>query len=195
MNRRADQQGFSLIEVLVAITLFSIVSIAFYAAMFSGVRGSNTTRNVVRISEEARLGFNRMVRDTREAESFVSVGEDSYRIQTDFNRNGSFESPNGAGDFEDLTFTFDPDENVIRLSTPTLPSGEVLISGVEEVAGRDMFSFGSNLLEYDTVEKNPATGRQETRRIPQARADGPRHHGHAMPGPPDAHEDPGGPDS
>lgn len=142
MIQRSD--GFSLIEVLVAIGLFAVISVAFYGVLFAGVDGSNSSRSVVRTSAEARLGFNRMVRDTREAAVLVTAGADSYRIQTDFDRDGSFHPANG----EDVTFSFAGGE--IRLSTPAQPAGELLVSGVSEVPGRDLFSYFSNLLEYDT---------------------------------------------
>ena len=157
MRFREQEGGFSLIEVLVAIGLFAVISVTFYSALFSGVRGSGTTRAVVRVSEEARLGFNRMVRDTREAASLVAVASDSYRIQTDFDLDGSFESPNQDGDYEDLTFTFDDEAREIRMSTPTLADGEVLMEGVEPIPGRDVFSFGSNLLEYDAAPGDGVT--------------------------------------
>ena len=149
MSPRKDEAGFTLIELLVAIALFSVVSVTFYTALFSGVRGANASRSIVRVSEEARLGFNRMVRDTREAASFVSVSPTSYRIQTDFDRDESFESPNQNGDYEDVTFTYADGE--ITMSTPTLPAGEVLMRGVVPIPGQDVFSFAGNLLEYDTV--------------------------------------------
>lgn len=153
MKRLEAEAGFTLVELLVAIALFAVISVTFYTALFSAVRGSGTTRSTVRISEEARGGFNRMVRDTREADGFVSVSPTSYRIQTDFDLDGAFESPNGDGDYEDVTFAFADGE--IRMSTPTLPAGEVLIQGVSAIPGRDVFSFGSNLLEYDSA---PADG-------------------------------------
>lgn len=155
MSIRESEAGFTLVELLVAIGLFAVISVTFYTALFSGVRGGNASRSIVRVSEEARLGFNRMVRDTREADSFVAVSPTSYRVRTDFDRDGSFESPNQQGDYEDITFTFDQGDQEIVMTTPTLPAGEVLMRGVLRVPGRDVFSYASNLLEYDT---SPADG-------------------------------------
>ena len=157
MTVHTSEEGFSLVEVLVAIGVFAVISATFYSALFSGVRGSGTARSTVRVSEEARLGFNRMVRDTREAASFVSVSADSYRIQTDFDRDDSFESPNENGDYEDLTFTYDDASDEIRMTTPTLPDGEVLMEGVNRIPGRDVFTFASNLLEYDAAPGDGVT--------------------------------------
>lgn len=156
-----EADGFTLVELLVAIGLFSVLSIGFYQVLFSGVRGSETTRSVVRISEEARLAFNRMIRDTREATRFSCVGpssgecidESSFEVNIDFNGDGLFLNSGepGAvpGDYERVTFEFDSDAGTINLN------GEVLIDGVEQIPGpggapRPVFDYSSNLLQYDT---------------------------------------------
>src|ERR687892_2087335 len=71
-DRLASEGGFTLVELLVVILIFAAISTSLYLAVFSGVRGGNTARNVVQISEEARLGLNRMIRDTREAKDLVA---------------------------------------------------------------------------------------------------------------------------
>lgn len=154
--RTSDESGFTIVEVLVAIGLFSVLSIGFYQVLFSGVRGSETTRNVVRISEEARLGFNRMVRDTREATNFSCTGPpngacidgNSFTINVDFNGDGLFlnsEEPGAVpGDYERVTFVFDQAAGTIRLN------GELLVDGLELVAGKPVFDYSSNLLQYDS---------------------------------------------
>lgn len=163
--RMNEQNGFTLVELLVALGLFSVLSIGFYQVLFSGVRGSETTRSVVRISEEARLAFNRMIRDTREATRFACVGpsagdcidEDSFSVNIDFNGDGLFlnsgEPGAVSGDYERVTFAFDSDAGTITLN------GEVLIDGVEQIPGgggpRPIFDYSSNLLQYDT---SPADG-------------------------------------
>lgn len=140
---RASNDGFTLIEVLVAFALFSVLSISFYAVVFGAVRGSATSRSVAKVSEEARLGLNRIVRDTREAERIVEVDAtattQSYTIRVDFNRDGDSSDP---GEVERILFN--ESTNEIRLN------GEVLVRGVEAISGTDVFEYSSNLLEYDT---------------------------------------------
>ena len=86
-----SESGFTLVEVLVTMFVFAIVSVGFYQVMFSGSRGADTSQRVVNISEEARLGFNRLIRDTREATSLdcppvgsVCPGANGYSIIVDF---------------------------------------------------------------------------------------------------------------
>lgn len=146
------EEGFTLIELLVAIGLFAIVSVAFYTAMFSGVQGGNTTRSVVQISAEARNGFNRMVRDTREAQRLLDATATSYNVRVDFNGDGNYDNPTApnpgatppyaGGDFENLTFRYDASDGTIRLND------QVLMAGVRPING-EVFGYSSNILEYD----------------------------------------------
>ena len=144
MTTPGDDRGFTLIETLVAIALFSVLSAGFYSVMFSGVRASDTARAVVRISEEARLGLNRMVRDTREAEALSGPSANSFRVLVDFNGNGLFVNEAADGNYEDLTFAYDAIEDVITLN------GADLIAGVEPVGSTGIFVFTSNHLELDS---------------------------------------------
>lgn len=147
MMEDRGQSGFSLIEVLVTIALFSVAAAAFYQVMFSGVRASDTTRNIVRISEEARFGFNRMVRDTREAARITAATPGvSYTIEVDFNGNNLIE----AGEVE--TFTYDDANDQITISAGGVT--EALIRGVHSLGG-EVFSFSNNELEFD---HNPPDG-------------------------------------
>lgn len=140
LSRMRGGEGFSLIELLVTMALFSVAAVAFYQVMFSGVRASDTTRNVVRISEEARFGFNRMVRDTREAARITAASPTSYTIQVDFNGNNTIEAD------ETETFTYDDAADRITISAGGTP--EPLIRGVTSV-GTDVFTFSSNELQFD----------------------------------------------
>lgn len=156
------QEGFTLIETLVAIALFSVLAAGFYSVMLSQVGGSERTRSVARIAEEARLGFNRMVRDAREgselaaedgcAPSDMQDGE-CFNVKVDFDGDEAFDNPNPSGDYENLTFSYDAGEDAIEIVVCD-DSGnckeEVLIENVQPTAGSDIFTFSSNLLQYDT---------------------------------------------
>jgi len=138
VNHMRREEGFTVIELLVSFLLFAIVTGAFYSVLFSQTGGSETSRAVADIAEEARLGINRMVRDTREAHDLSAATADSYTVQVDFDGQAGA----SAGD-ETLTYSFHAASNTIRLN------GEVLIAGVEAMPGIDIFSYSSNLLEYD----------------------------------------------
>lgn len=147
------ESGFTIVELLVGIFILSTVSLGFYQVMLASTRGSETARSVVRISEEARLGLNRMVRDTREADFIAAEPQPtatSFTVKINFNGDKTadgtdiYQNPNAQGDYEILTFSYDATAKTIGLN------GEVLMRGVEQVDGKDVFSYSSNFLEYDS---------------------------------------------
>lgn len=148
--RLRNESGFTLIELLVTVALFSVLAVGFYQVLFSGTAGSQTARSVVTISQEARLGFNRMVRDTREGDTLGCLPPADpcptstlYNVKVDFNGDGSYDNPNAEGDYESLTFAFDAAAKTITIN------GETLIGGVEQIPGQPVFSYSSHRLEYD----------------------------------------------
>ena len=147
MRDRRDEGGFTLVETMVALSLFAFLSVSFYWLMFSAVKGSDTTESVVRMSEEARLGFNRMVRDTREANELSACTptdfSNCYRVKVDYDGNGVYANPNTTGGYEDLTYRYSSLDKEITLN------GQTLITGVRTVPGKPVFSYMSNALEYD----------------------------------------------
>ena len=168
MTMRSRDDGFTLVEVLVAISLFSILSVGFYQVMSSGVRGSDTANNVARISQEARIGFNRMIRDTREAGGhcfsgatpecgLVTASPTSYSIEVDFNNNQVVDY---ALD-EYLRYSFETGAETISITSLNADGSvrtgpDVLVSGVSQInATTPIFDYSSNHLEWDW--KNWAT--------------------------------------
>lgn len=163
-QRRSEQDGFTLIEVLVAMSVFSALAVGIFGVMVSVTRGSETARRVAGVSEQSRLGLNRMVRDTREGTTidWVSTDLNSFEVHVDYDGNNvitPLPGTNSLGDLEELTYAYEPASNTLRLN------GEILVKGVE--CARDSlgacvpaFSFGSNRLEFDT-DKNGVTSWQE----------------------------------
>ena len=162
---RRDEEGFSLVEILVVIGIFSTVSIAIYQMMFSGSAGSQTARSVAELSSEARLGLNRMIRDTRQAANITSAGPTSYTIEVDFDGSGSIaQAParNSDQDYEQVSFVYG--DGAIYIEACSSVQGAdcgaqktVLIEGVSQVPGKPVFEFSTNHLEFDWNNDGRAT--------------------------------------
>jgi prepilin-type N-terminal cleavage/methylation domain-containing protein len=163
VNERV-QGGFTIVEVLVALTIFSLIAAAFMSVMFAVARGTDSTAAHVRISEEARLGLNRMIRDTREA-SWISLTDpsptathDSFTVKIDFDGDGAYTNPASGiaqGNYEVLTYAYDDATDRITVTVAGVGT-ETLIRGVDCIREQptdpcesDVFSFTSNRLEYD----------------------------------------------
>lgn len=159
MTAHTDEGGYSLLEVLVALVVFSVVSIGFVGVMMSGARSTDVTRRNVRLSEEARLGLNRIVRDVREAGWITLPGTapdgiyTSFTAKTDYNGDGVYSNSAGpAGtaesNYEVVTYTYDAAAGTITVTAEGFPP-ETLIKGVEKIPSAPVFAFTSNRLEYD----------------------------------------------
>lgn len=164
MSERVEG-GFTIVEVLVALTIFSFIAAAFMSVMFAVARGTDATAAHVRVSEEARLGLNRMIRDTREAgwisltdPSATATSHDSFTVKIDFNGDGAYTNPpsgTAQGNYEVLTYAYDDATDRITVTVAGVGT-ETLIRGVDCVreldtdpCESDVFSFTSNRLEYD----------------------------------------------
>ncbi len=146
-----SQAGYTIVEVLVAMLVFSIVSVGFYQVLFGQARGADVIRANAGVGEEARLGFARMVRDTREGDIITAASPTSFTVRVNFNGDAYYENPNPNGDAEILTYAFNEAAGTITLN------GEVLMRGVSRAGDppKDVFSYTSNFLDYD---RSPADG-------------------------------------
>jgi prepilin-type N-terminal cleavage/methylation domain-containing protein len=153
MTRSRDEHGYTIVEILVAMFVFSLISTGFYQVLIAQTKSLDKTRATSRIGEEARVGFNRMVRDTREADliSAASGSGTSFTIKVNYNADGLYQNPNPNGDNEILTFAYDNATNTVTLN------GEVLMEGVKPDPGKKMFDFTSNALEYDWLGDGTTT--------------------------------------
>jgi prepilin-type N-terminal cleavage/methylation domain-containing protein len=156
-----NERGFAMIELMVTIVLLAIVTTGAYMVLFSLNEASTKTRNVAQVSQEARLSFNRMVRDTRQGRGIDAVdtnitddGKVSYTVLVDFDGNNviSQPSPNPSGDYEALTYEFDRDAKTVTLN------GEVLMRGAECAEPTcTVFSYSSSQMQYDWDENGVVT--------------------------------------
>lgn len=138
-----QEGGYTLIEMLFAFLLLSVVSAGFYVLLMSQQRAGTVARSIANISEETRLGFARMVRDTREGDVLVAASPTSFEVKVNFDGDSFYETPNQNGDDEILTFSYDAAAKTISVN------GNVLMEGVSPLPGKDLFSYSSNNLEYD----------------------------------------------
>jgi prepilin-type N-terminal cleavage/methylation domain-containing protein len=116
------EAGFTLVELLVSMIIFGLLSTAILAFTFSSARTVTSSNNYNDINEEARVVLNRMTRELREAKTIVSatnpatvyagsnswafnaIADSSVTFDTDFNGNGTIEPD--AADPEEITYTY-----------------------------------------------------------------------------------------
>lgn len=139
---RSDQ-GFTLIEILVTMVLFGILTTVLFSVVMNSANTLTGVRQTTDLNEESRLVLNRMSRELREASSIIAVtNPDGYpchstppcntvsiTFDVDFNGVGGIEP--AALDPERLTYTYDRDEKRITLTTALSGTVPILASNVE----------------------------------------------------------------
>ena len=146
-----NERGFTMVELLTAMAIFAVVSVSIYQVMFSVVRGSDEAQSVAAVSEEARMGFNRMVRDTREGQELTAAAPDEFTVRVDYEND----------DLGPQLLTFRWNGQDVLLNEEVLMRGvDCLRPEPDDPCSQDVFTYSGNELEYDW-DRNGVTSWEE----------------------------------
>ena len=142
-----------MIEMLVSIAILSVVMAAIFSFLWGTSKHWNTGKNTAEMTDNARIGLNRMTRELKQA-TIVTSAEDS---ELSFDVNFGTDTP------ETITYGFTAGVNgepgIVWRSTSTTPGQQVtLMDGVEDPQTdgvNDLFTYYGNDYKCDTP---PADG-------------------------------------
>lgn len=150
--RQVSEEGFSLVELLVAITLFSVLGGTLMATVLASKSSVAASRETHDLNEEARVVLNRMSRELRQAKEITAVsapvtingtprqsGAVSVTFSVDFDGNGVIDA--SAVDPEVLTYKWDGSKILlIANDTSGTPVESPVLSGKVSNFALDYFS-------------------------------------------------------
>ena len=115
----ARDDGFSLVEVLVAMALFGVLGSLLLGLALGTSRVTEDVRGLTTVNEESRLAMERMTRELRQARSITAVtvppaSTTSLTFWTDFNGNDAADL--AVDDPEVLTYRWNPATNRLTLT-------------------------------------------------------------------------------
>jgi prepilin-type N-terminal cleavage/methylation domain-containing protein len=138
--RRHTDQGFTVIEMLVAMLLLGALGTVFMTTVLGAQKSAGATTSSQDLNEEARLALNRLARELRQATAIASVQNPdgasydasaitSLTFTADFNGDGCIDGvaptptptptpvclPYAASNPETLTYCWDPGASVRQL--------------------------------------------------------------------------------
>lgn len=153
-------RGVSLVEVLVGLGLFGMLSTVLLGFAMGTSQVTEDTRQLAGVNEEARLAMERLTRELRQADEVRSFqppatagSETAFTFWTDFNGDSSDYS---ASDPEVLTYRWRPDGG----GQLTLTAG----SNTQPVLAANVSAFevglNSSLWEYDANHDGTTTWRE-----------------------------------
>jgi prepilin-type N-terminal cleavage/methylation domain-containing protein len=148
-------EGFSLVEVLVAMGLFTVVTTLLLGLALGTAQVEEDTRKLAGVNEESRLAMERMARELRQANAVLSFSGSTsgtspvvLTFWTDFNGNGSQDL--SVTDPEVLTYRWEP--TLERLTLTANDEDGASVTRPVLAANVTSFELGlySSRWEYDT---------------------------------------------
>ncbi len=115
------KKGFTLIELIIVIALFSVLMLSVSWVFVAGLRTWNSGVNRAEIRQDGTLALEKMVREISQADSFTIAHADRVKFDADLDDDGGN---------EDITFATD-DNRLIRT-----------VSGTSTVLAYNVQSFG-----------------------------------------------------
>lgn len=148
-------QGLSLVEVLVAMGLFGLLSSVLLGFALSTSRVGDDTRRLANVNEESRLAMERLTRELRQAKELQSVqlpadpavDHTALTFWTDFDGDG-FEDLS-AIDPEVLTYRWNPATQRLTLTANDASGTAVTRPVLAAKVSSFTVDLGSSLWQYD----------------------------------------------
>lgn len=142
-----DEGGMTLVEMMVAIMLLSILVATFYSFLFGGERASRNGQEWLELNQTARLSLERLSRELREADSIAQIsGASEVKFQADFDASGTFsggEYQTDIGEDEKITYSFDSGTRELRIWSDQNPTPQPVARNVFDFS---LTYFGSDPL-------------------------------------------------
>lgn len=106
--------GFTLVELLVAMTLFLILSGIVLSAVMALSQGVDKARATSDITAEARLALGRISREVRQAQDVENLASNSMTVKVDFDGSGSIDGT--LADPEVVTYAYNASTKSIAMT-------------------------------------------------------------------------------
>ena len=156
-------QGFTLVEVLVAMGLFLMLMSMIMLMVTSASRATQDTRQFTNINEQARLAVERLTRELRQAKEVQAVslpstpnGDVTLTFGVDFNGNGVID--NVAADPEVLTYRYDSHNQRLTLTANDASGTAVTRPILSEEVSAFTIQLRSSLWQYDGCLSTDSAG-------------------------------------
>lgn len=138
IDRFEGEQGFTLVEILVAGSLFMMLNLFTFTAVIGNARVTQTARDATDVNQEARVLLNRMARELREAKAITAAenpGTFGYSVPyASFDANA------------DSSLTFEVDFNGINGIEPLAADPEVITYKYDRAGQRVLLQAGGQTL-------------------------------------------------
>ena len=150
----ARDAGLGLVEVIVAMGLFGLLTTVLLGFALGTGRVAEDTRMLSGVNEESRLAMERFARELRQAREITAYtrpaapgDEVAFTFWTDFDGDGVKDL--GVDDPEILTYRWDPDDNELTLTANDADGSELTRPVLAVNVSRFDIELYSSKWEYD----------------------------------------------
>ncbi len=141
--------GFTMVELLVSIGIFSVIMAGMFSFLWGATAHWQTGQDVADVTENARLGLNRLTRELRQASAITAADSTSVSFTVDF---GEGEETVNYGYTYDYEVGGEGRGHIWRASSVS-PDQVTLIDNVQSVE----FSYFGNDYRCDTDNDGEVT--------------------------------------
>ncbi len=135
LDRGRSEQGFTLVELLVSISILTVIMIGMIAFMWSASSYWRSGQSIANMTDNARLGLNRMTRELRQASIVETAQTNLLSYKVDF-----------GGGQEIITYGFSAGDSgqsgYVWRSTSAVPGEQLVL--VEDVDFMQFSYFGND---------------------------------------------------
>lgn len=136
-------RGFTLLELLIAVTIFSIVAVAIYTSFNVGIRAWRKAEASYKIKQEARHAFDAIGRDLRGAINFTRMPFEGASGSVSFSRALRISDSKGGyieGVFK-ITYTFNAQDKALYYILQTYQEDTKGEEGKKSLLASDVSDF------------------------------------------------------
>mgnify|MGYP000853782472 FL=1 len=128
MRNIVDNRGFTLVETMVALTIFAIVVTAVLTVYLQGYAGYLKNNQKIEVQEDLRIALNRISRDLRQANGDLKIFEQDGSLSSDGVGTGiSFLIASG----ETVTYSYDQTDKEVEVKKGGSGSPQPIVSNID----------------------------------------------------------------
>jgi prepilin-type N-terminal cleavage/methylation domain-containing protein len=135
LNLRGGQQGFSMIEILVSISILSVIMAAMLTFLWGASSHWDTGKNLAEMTDNARIGLNRMTRELKQSSQVTEAQTTQVSFKVNF----------GTGE-ETITYGYTAgapgQTGVVWRSTTAAPGQQVTL--INDVQSMQLTYYGND---------------------------------------------------
>lgn len=162
-SKTKDHRGFTLLELLIAVTIFSIAAVAIYSSFNVGIRAWRKAEDSYKIRQEARHALDRIGRELRNAVNFTPMPFDGSSNYVSFSR--ALKISDSKGGYSEgilkITYTFDANAKAVYYILQTYQESakdesgtkSLLTSGISDFKLKYAYRQGDEIIWEDNWKK------------------------------------------